>query len=504
MNTVNLYTLTRFNGDIEDYSRYEQNLSDRAASSKAKEHERRTLSQLVDLLYGQADDVGIFDGFVSSYSIPHIGKEFDLLRVSQNAVLNIELKSDAVPLSSIEDQLKKNAYYLSPLKRKMFLYAFVGSSSEVYKLGPNEKLVSVSLSELVDLLQNQAGPFASEYDELFSEHKYLVSPVNDVVAFLESQYFLTQQQLQIKNSILKELRNPCQGDFVYKIEGAAGTGKTLLLYDLARCLGGSKKSLVIHCGVRQKGHDELNRAQDNFRVIPIKGATAVDFAGYGAVLLDESHRCYERQLDLLVEKACNFGIPIFFFLDKAQTINRSEVQADIAGKLDARVEKSHSFELSKKIRSNPEIANFIRELFSLKGKDHSGSYSNIDILFASSKDEAFAIIEHYQAQGYQFINYTPSQYTSWSEDMWCSIPGAISSHEAIGQEFDKVILPMSNCFFFEEGRLMTSAHPYHNYILGKMLFQGMTRAVSKLAILVYENIELANELVSIVNGERRA
>lgn len=504
MNTVNLYVLTRLNANLESYVRYEQNLASLPVPRAIKEHERRSLLTLVDLLYNQTHNIEMLDGFVCSYSIPHIGKEFDLLRVSRDEVLNIELKSDEVPLADVKSQLSKNAYYLGPLKRAIHLYAFFEHSRKVYRLNNSGALDEVSLGALACCLQKSIGPFASEYDALFSEHKYLVSPVNDRVAFLEHHYFLTQQQLQIKNLILKDLSDSRSGAPVYKIAGAAGTGKTLLLFDLARSLSGDKRSLVVHCGVMQKGHMQLNQSQNSFRVVPIKDISTVDFASYGAILLDESHRCRVNQLNLLIKKARGLNIPVIFCLDKAQTINRSEIQADIAGKLDAQVEKSHSFELSKKIRNNPEIAAFVRELFSLRGKDYLGGYGNIDILFASNEIEALDVISHFQIKGYQFISYTPSQYTRWAEDIWCTVPNSITSHEAIGQEFDKVILPMSDCFFFQDGRLMASVHPYHNYLMGKMLFQGMTRAVSKLAILVYKNIALVDELTAIVNNTRKA
>ena len=121
MNTVNLYVLTRLNANPGSYVQYEQNLASLPVPRVIKEHERRSLLTLVDLLYNQTHNIEMLDGFVCSYSIPHIGKEFDLLRVAQDEVLNIELKSDEVPLADVKSQLSKNAYYLGPLKRVMHL-----------------------------------------------------------------------------------------------------------------------------------------------------------------------------------------------------------------------------------------------------------------------------------------------------------------------------------------------------------------------------------------------
>ena len=45
---------------------------------------------------------------------------------------------------------------------------------------------------------------------------------------------------------------------------------------------------------------------------------------------------------------------------------------------------------------------------------------------------------------------------------------------------------MDKNFFFENGKLKSYAHPYREYILPKMLFQGLTRTRERLAILVYD------------------
>ena len=58
-------------------------------------------------------------------------------------------------------------------------------------------------------------------------------------------------------------------------------------------------------------------------------------------------------------------------------------------------------------------------------------------------------------------------------------------------------------FFFENGKLKSYAHPYREYILPKMLFQGLTRTRERLAILVYDNPPLFEELLSIAMNLRR-
>lgn len=55
------------------------------------------------------------------FSIPQISKEFDLLKIFENdVVVNIELKSNDIAMDKIEYQLRKNRYYLSHLKKKIY------------------------------------------------------------------------------------------------------------------------------------------------------------------------------------------------------------------------------------------------------------------------------------------------------------------------------------------------------------------------------------------------
>ena len=68
-------------------------------------------------------------------------------------------------------------------------------------------------------------------DYLFEPSKYLVSPFNSPQDFLDGKYFLNRQQEEIKNRILRSIAED-SGFMCYAIEGGAGTGKTLLLYDI--------------------------------------------------------------------------------------------------------------------------------------------------------------------------------------------------------------------------------------------------------------------------------
>ena len=55
------------------------------------------------------------DGFIYSYTVPQLNKEFDLVKVAESACMNIELKSERVTIEKMEKQLLQNRHYLKML-----------------------------------------------------------------------------------------------------------------------------------------------------------------------------------------------------------------------------------------------------------------------------------------------------------------------------------------------------------------------------------------------------
>nr|WP_315396337.1 hypothetical protein [uncultured Duganella sp.] len=106
----------------------------------------------------------------------------------------------------------------------------------------------------MDLLSSQAVDDSVVPDSLFDPSDYLVSPFNSTAKFLAGKYFLTLQQAEIKNKTTDSFNSLKAAKFI-SIIGGAGTGKTLLIFDIAKHLIASKKKpLIIHCGQLNHGH----------------------------------------------------------------------------------------------------------------------------------------------------------------------------------------------------------------------------------------------------------
>ena len=120
MKAVNLYLLTRTH-EHADMSLILESLSGEGKHKTVSAHEAASLWSLTDRLAGYLQDqdqdnwIFLLDGFFFSYVIEHIGKEFDLLKVSEDGgcILNIELKSEKVEEERIKKQLDQNRYFLS-------------------------------------------------------------------------------------------------------------------------------------------------------------------------------------------------------------------------------------------------------------------------------------------------------------------------------------------------------------------------------------------------------
>lgn len=231
MKSINLYSLTTIS-DIETFSLFWQKAGQMQEVKEVRPHEQVSLLKLVEELKGQNVCISDFEDFYFGYSIPQIGKEFDLLKFSQNEVLNIELKSEEVEFEKIKRQLTKNRYYLQYLNRNMRLFTFIAATGDVFALNESGELEYSDITTVSSAIKALTGNREIDVQGLFRVSNYLISPLNTPERFLCEQYFLTKQQEEFKNAIMSFFKRetPC----FCAISGEAGTGKTLLLYDIVR------------------------------------------------------------------------------------------------------------------------------------------------------------------------------------------------------------------------------------------------------------------------------
>ena len=472
---------------------YECALSGREKPIRFRCEEIDIIREMINEFFRQHASQNVYDGWFYSFTIPQVGKEFDLLRITGDSVVNLELKSQAVDESRIEKQLIQNRYYLGHLKKEIFSFTLVKDEFCNLKLFRYENgLRNSSFAELLQVLDLERSLITDNIEEMFDPCVYLVSPINTPDRFLRGEYFLNTQQSHIKKEILR------RGYGLFGIKGSAGTGKTLLLYDIALELGKTRKTCVVHSGILSDGHNYLARNEDAFTVISAKSICQDTFSYYEAICIDETQRLFTDDLDRVLEafdggtaKTCVFSY------DYQQSLSIKEIQRNNPQRLNG-LDDFTEYALTDKIRTNDEISSFIRTMLRLYDRPKKRiSYDRIDVVYANDRKELDAILRLYTVKGYQYIKSASSRYIENHADFY---PYAANSQLVIGQEFDQVIVVMDKNFEYDEnGELTAKEHPDPDYLFQRLFYQNITRARKRLCLAVFDNPELLKCLLGIKN-----
>ena len=496
MKAMNLYLLSRAAGG-DRFSKLARELTGSAYEIQYSAHEAESLRALTDgvaaVLKERAEEgedwVCHLDGFYFSFTIAHISKEFDLLKISEDgdAVLNIELKSENVEESRIQKQLSQNRYYLSHISRTIYSFTYVMETDTVYNLNDRGHMRVCSMEDLADVLCRPAfsGYVEKDLDQYFRASDYLISPAAEPDRFLSGSYFLTNQQAEFKRKILEvfsesgaDTENP-----VIAVKGTAGTGKTLLLFDLAMTLSKKKRVLLLTGGNLQKGHIVLDerlknvfiRTDDSFR----------ENEEWDYLFLDEANRISEDGLKRIMEYVGSRGIPCIMAYDP-------HVLTDARGRL-AEVEKrilcysTLLLEFTGNIRINRPMFSFLQNLFHTKEKARNVDYSCIDVLYAANGDDAAAILSYYREKGYRKIT-LPGE-----GGKFCA---GLGEEEIVGNEFDCILLILDSRFYYDNEKRLRCRGEAADEALN-LLYEGISRTRERLCIVVLGDEELFDSILSV-------
>lgn len=459
---------------------------------KIKNDEAEDLSNLVATLYS-SDNNYILNGFYVGFKIPQIGKEFDLLRIGKNYIVNLELKRTSSE-EKIQKQLHRNKYYLTSIGKPVYNFTFISSTKKLYFLNDGNLIQWVDFSYLKQVLETQVVDYVDDIDKLFDPSVYLVSPFNSTDKFINDEYFLTHQQEEIKEKVRNMVLNASQSNFI-SITGSAGTGKTLLVYDIAKeIIRSQNKVLIIHCGNLNGGQDRL-KIEHKWDIIPIKHYGSFDLSVYNMVIVDEAQRILPKQLETIVNAVQSASGKCVLSYDKVQTLSAKEEYLNIDSHIN-NINQITSYKLTDKIRTNKEIASFIRAVFDRKKELLINNGGNIELNYFNSIDDAKCFLDLISRQGWEVLRFTPSLYDKEHHESYSSVINK-ASHGVIGQEFDNVAVVIDQFFSYStKGELVYTGPSYYHPV--KMLFQNMTRTRKKLNIIIISNSELLNRCISII------
>ena len=467
-----------------------------------KQNEVVTLEKLCNLLSQRCPErYELFNGYFVGFSIPQIANEFDLLRFGIDYIINVEIKGplpESRKIKTVTDQMRKQHYYLKFLGKELKIITYVEDDGFYMYKADDDEITSIDVNYVTDIILKQELDETVDPEKAFKPSNYLVSPFNKVERFIAGEYFLTTDQAKKKLEIVSSID---KNEFnFFCLSADAGTGKTLLTYDIAKTyklLG--KKVVIFHCATLNSGQIELI-TKHKWDIRPIKslrGQEAIDVIGFpDLIVVDEAQRIWRSQYNKIIKHAFEWNIKVIFSYDTKQYL-RDDETLDIHESLIEEYEMSTAplKKLTKRIRTNKKIASFINNMKAIGSSRDNLDYDGITIEYFSSDKAAEDYMNFLNdSVGWKAITFTPSQYTAesvYSLSRLCET----KAHGVIGQEFDKVVFAMDSNFRYNEQNRLSTKRNY--YSLHGMWYQIVTRAVNELKIIVIDNPTLYEKLIEI-------
>lgn len=452
----------------------------------------------------------LLDGCFFNFTIPQISNEFDCLWISEESIINIELKSDAPKKEDkIRNQLIKNRHFLQPLNRTAVLFSFIASTNQCYRLDEEGNLLLTNIDEIAFALGkvHEEALFRGDIESLFLPENYLVSPFNSTEKFLGRRYFLTSQQEEIKDIILKDIESEAGPGF-YGITGGPGSGKTLLIYDIASSLMNKGKKVVIgQSGGINDGQKLLK--ESGWSIYPTQAIVAISHLDIDnewsravreadVFIIDEAQR--SPHVDLIAKEAIENGRKCIFAIDSKQCLKVEEIEYANELRIKKLVGPRHYFPLKSKIRSNHAIYDFVNALFDKGYCINKSIGDNIELSYCRTISEVLSVFSLLQDRGYKICKFTPNHPAHNRNDYEKWFPlDCPSAHNVIGQEFDFVACLISPNITYKSNRLVSNSEYY--YIEDRMLYQIMSRARKGIHVVVFNNPTMMERCLAIITSD---
>ncbi|WP_052008536.1 DNA/RNA helicase domain-containing protein [Listeria aquatica] len=220
------------------------------------------------------------------------------------------------------------------------------------------------------------------------------------------------------------------------------------------------------------------------------------------VIIDEAQRIRGDQLKDIIEFSKENSIQLIFSMDENQCLSDREINGKNKEKIIQIVDEENRFRLKDKIRTNPEIADFIKNLFTRNPSTGliENPDQNIQVKFFGSYEEGEAFINKLETKGWESITYATSTHSPDALEL-LTMGIQRTSHKVIGQEFDKVVVVLDSNFKYiyddkNIARLTVNENTY--YHAENMLLQNLTRTRRKLFLVIIENKELFVEITKLL------
>lgn len=478
--TVSLLELIKLVDDESLSKSYVRYVTGSIREKQYRHHEIEDIASLIDFC---GLDEAMCENFFYSYEAPRLNKEFDLIRVGKERVVNIELKSQPKALDALRKQLQQNAHFLKILGKEIYCFVFVSSKRKTYQL-QGDNLVAASPEDVRNALLD-IGHDEVNLDDAFSPSSILVSPLKQPDKFLSGDYLLSPNQSDIEKRLISFLTSPIEESPFLSLTGGPGTGKRLLLYDVAKKLAPHWLVFVVQSFAKGEGQVALEKAMSGFQVISPSELESISSSRF-VLLVDDAQKLSEKELATIVTYAKKRLVPCAFSFDPEQRIFFRKDRQIIFDKLEEACGKN-SLHLRYKVRFNREMTLFVSCLRDLSVFRETYDFESVEIRYEKDHQKAAEMAK--RIEGYRFISFAPSE-NEFEKDG----KSALELYDIEQPEFDNVVMVLDQHFYYEKGKLRSRRHPRLGYYYAPLLYQSIARVKNGLILIVTEKELLRNIL----------
>ena len=284
---------------------------------------------------------------------------------------------------------------------------------------------------------------------------------------MKKEYFLTAQQKDIERQILKSIRIKRGG--YYHFSGLPGTGKTLLLYDIAMKLSGRQMVCMIHCGASGQEWKRLHERLRRIVWVSDSQITAeMRLDEYETVLVDEAHLLDKETLENIVEAAGKR--PVIFTSDCEDQLSPEEVDQSVKLGI-AKLPEIQTFRLTNRIRTNEEISSFVQNMMHIPDYKSGRRFPHVTVFYANDDQEAANLIQDAKKQGYQHL----------------------LESEVAEKAYDSVAIILDGNYFYDSKKYLRSKKR-----TVRNLFHQLNSAKEKLMLIVKNNEQVYAILLGLL------
>ncbi len=466
-NFINLNNLkNKKNSDIVEYLKYN-------GGTCFDMNDAEGLKSLIPYIYDNNRK-----GFVISYMIERLCKEFDLLKIGDSTIVNIEIK-----LSNRQDKLKqaKQNYELLQNQYSEYninVYSYVQKDNRFFKYNHNmNDLIETdnhSLNaDLVNIKNVEIPNININIKNVYDEPEF----------FLENKYVLSNSQENIKEKILNK------NSGIYAVSGSGGTGKTLLALDIYKSLFNNKIDV---CFLVPFAENIISSKLLQEMEIRMAKYFPIDGEKRETVIIDEAQRIsYSHLKD--IKNSCKY---LIIFYDKNQDVDGIE---GLEAFFDEYKDKVTSSNIKQIIRNDSTIDRYARKICGLRKSTAENKIFDPNKIAIYMHDE---FENEYIPQGtYKLLEPTKSKYSTTCEDI-CLTKHCVEFkkklekniiHFEIGKEYENILIYLCNGYIIKDNKI-DQIKPLCYGNLQNQIYTIISRATKKV-IFVCDDIEVYNFLL---------